>query len=153
MHGVLTFGVFELDLGNCELRRGGIAVQLQPQPFKVLSLLVRNSGRLVSRDEIRVDVWGPAAFLGFDQSLNYCIRQIRSALNDDVSVPHYIETRQRLGYRFVAPVAEYFWTSDRGKPSRRAQDILRPQSRKMRDTPKRTLAWRTAISECWISTT
>ncbi len=106
MHGVLTFGVFELDLGNCELRRGGIAVQIQPQPFKVLSLLVRNSGRLVSRDEIRVDVWGPATFLGFDQSLNYCIRQIRSVLNDDVSAPHYIETRQRLGYRFVAPVAE-----------------------------------------------
>ncbi|MGI9077494.1 MAG: winged helix-turn-helix domain-containing protein [Gemmatimonadaceae bacterium] len=106
MGGVLTFGPFHLDLGNCELRRDGIPVRLQPQPFRVLSLLVRNGGRLVTRDRIRADVWGSGTFLDFDQSLNYCIRQIRSALDDDVSAPRYVETRQRLGYRFVAPVAE-----------------------------------------------
>jgi TolB-like protein/Flp pilus assembly protein TadD len=103
---VLSFGPFELDLGNSELRRAGVPVRLQPQPFKVLSLLVRNAGRVVSRDEIRADVWGPGTFLDFDQSLNFCIRQIRSALGDAVSAPTYIETRQRLGYRFIAPVAE-----------------------------------------------
>ena len=102
---VLSFGPFELDLGNSELRRAGAPVQLQPQPFRVLSLLVRNAGRVVPRDEIRADIWGPGTFLDFDQSLNYCIRQIRSALDDDVSAPAYIETRQRIGYRFIAPVA------------------------------------------------
>lgn len=106
MDGVLAFGPFELDLGNCELRREGIPVPLQPQPFKVLSLLARNAGRLVSRDEIRADVWGADTFLDFDQALNYCVRRIRSALADDVSAPRYVETRQRLGYRFVAAVAE-----------------------------------------------
>ena len=114
MGDVLTFGPFELDLGNRELRREGIPVRLQPQPFKVLTLLVRNEGRLVSRDDIRVSVWGPDTFLDFDQSLNYCIRQIRSALGDDAATPRYIETRHRLGYRFVAPVAEL--TSTRKPP-------------------------------------
>ncbi len=104
MDGVLTFGPFELDLGNCELRRQGVPVRLQPQPFRVLSMLARNGGRLVSRDAIRADIWGSGTFLDFDQSLNYCIRQIRSALDDDVAAPRYVETRQRLGYRFVAPV-------------------------------------------------
>ncbi|GAC1484887.1 MAG: hypothetical protein NVS1B5_05700 [Gemmatimonadaceae bacterium] len=101
----LRFGPFDLDLGNCELRRDGIPVRLQPQPFRVLSLLARNAGRLVTRDEIRADIWGLGTFLDFDQSLNYCIRQIRSALDDDVSAPRYVETRQRLGYRFVGPVS------------------------------------------------
>ena len=106
MDDVLAFGPFELDLGNCELRREGIPVPLQPQPFKVLSLLARNAGRLVPRDEIRSAVWGSGKFLDFDQSLNYCVRRIRSALGDNVSAPCYVETRQRLGYRFVAPVTE-----------------------------------------------
>lgn len=103
---MLTFGTFELDLENRELRRQGVAVPLQPQPFKVLSLLATNAGRLVTRDEIRTGVWGPGTFLDFDQSLNYCIRRIRSALDDDVSAPRYVETRQRIGYRFIAPVSE-----------------------------------------------
>lgn len=111
---VLSFGPFELDLGNSELRRAGAPVQLQPQPFRVLSLLVRNAGRVVARDEIRAGVWGPGTFLDFDQSLNYCIRQIRSALDDDVSTPTYVETRQRLGYRFIAPVADA--TARPGRP-------------------------------------
>lgn len=106
MDSVLTFGPFELDLGNRELRREGRPVHLQPQPFKVLCLLARNGGRLVSRDDIRTDVWGAGTFLDFDQSLNYCVRQIRCALDDDVSAPRYVETRQRLGYRFIAPVTE-----------------------------------------------
>lgn len=106
MDGVVSFGPFELDLGNCELRRDGVHVPLQPQPFKVLSLLVRNAGRLVPREEIRANIWGQGTFLDFNQSLNYCVRQIRSALDDDVAAPRFVETRQRLGYRFVAPVAE-----------------------------------------------
>lgn len=104
MDSLLRFGQFELDLRNSELRRQGTPVRMPPQPFKVLTLLVRNAGHVVSREEIRNQIWAQDTFVDFEQGLNYCIKQIRSALADDAASPRYIETRQRLGYRFIAPV-------------------------------------------------
>lgn len=103
MEGLYKFGTFELDVENRKLRRDGAAVRLQPQPFKVLAVLVSNAGRLVTRSQIRNEVWSDT-FVDFDQSLNYCVKQIRAVLGDDAAKPLYIETRQRLGYSFIAPV-------------------------------------------------
>jgi DNA-binding winged helix-turn-helix (wHTH) protein len=101
---VLRFGPFQLDVTAGELRKSGDPVKLPPQPARVLAILVRNSGRLVTRDDIRSEVWRKDTFVDFEQGLNYCIKQIRAALGDDARAPKYIETLQRRGYRFLAPV-------------------------------------------------
>ena len=101
---VLRFGPFDLDSKSGELRRDGEVIKLQPQPLKVLALLVRHSGEVVTREEIRQQVWSGDTFVDFGQSLNFCIRQIREALGDDAETPQYIQTLPRRGYRFLLPV-------------------------------------------------
>jgi DNA-binding winged helix-turn-helix (wHTH) protein/tetratricopeptide (TPR) repeat protein len=101
---VLRFGPFDLDPGSGELRKNGEAVKLQPQPSKVLALLVQRNGEVVSREEIRRQVWSGGTFVDFSQSLNFCIRQIREALGDEAETPRYIQTLPRRGYRFLLPV-------------------------------------------------
>jgi TolB-like protein/DNA-binding winged helix-turn-helix (wHTH) protein len=101
---VLRFGVFELDLDAVELRKAGVLIRLQPQPCKVLALLVSQPGRLVTREELRRELWGNETFVDFEQGLNYCIRQIRAVLGDDAQTPRYVETLRRRGYRFIAPL-------------------------------------------------
>ena len=103
MSGV-TFGPFRLDLETRELYRADIAVRLQPQPAKLLVLLVERAGELVTREEIRQRVWGTDTFVDFDQSVNFCVRQIRAALHDQAATPCYLETVPRRGYRFIAPL-------------------------------------------------
>lgn len=103
-HQLLRFGLFELNLDTEELRKDGIPIKLGPQPFKVLAILTSRSGQLVTRDEIRQQVWGEDTYVDFDHGLNQCIKQIRTALNDNSSKPLYIETLPRKGYRFLAPV-------------------------------------------------
>jgi DNA-binding winged helix-turn-helix (wHTH) protein/TolB-like protein/Tfp pilus assembly protein PilF len=86
---------------------------LQPQPAKVLELLARRSGEVVSREEIREAVWGES-FVDFDASLNFCIKQIRRALGDSATAPTYIETLPRRGYRFLQPVQTRAGTNGTG---------------------------------------
>jgi TolB-like protein/DNA-binding winged helix-turn-helix (wHTH) protein len=100
----LRFSVFELDLLTLELRRSGRLVRLQQQPAKVLALLARRRGELVTRDEIRCEVWAADTFVDFEQGLNFCVRQIRAALGDNAEAPRFVETLPRRGYRFIAPV-------------------------------------------------
>jgi len=101
---VLRFGLFELDLETHELRKAGVVLRIQPQPLKVLSILAHSAGRVVTREELRRELWGAETFVDFEQGLNYCIRQIRAVLGDEAQSPHYIETIPRRGYRFVATV-------------------------------------------------
>ncbi len=101
---VLRFGSFDLDLKNGELSKSGELIKLAPQPTKVLAVLARRSGEVVSRAEIREQVWHDETFVDFDQGLNFCIRQIREALGDDANASRYIETLPRRGYRFLMPV-------------------------------------------------
>lgn len=102
---VLRFGEFELDGDAAELLRHGERIPLPPQPFKVLALLAGKGGAVVTRTEIREQVWGAGTHVEFDQGLNFCIRQIREALGDDAGAPRFIETLPRRGYRFLMPVA------------------------------------------------
>ena len=103
---VLRFAAFELHAETGELRRRGDVVKLAPQPFKVLELLARHGGEVVTRAEIRDHVWSGDTFVDFDQGLNFCIRQIREVLGDTADAPRFIETLPRRGYRFLMPVTD-----------------------------------------------
>ena len=101
---IRRFGPFELDLDAGEVRRDGRRVKLQPQPFRLLVLLTGRPGSLISRDEIRAQLWPDGTFVDFDQSVNFAVKQIRDAIGDSATQPVYVETVPRQGYRFVAPV-------------------------------------------------
>lgn len=101
---LLRFGIFELDAVGGELRKNGVRIKLQEQPFQVLVILLESSGGVVTREEIRQRLWGSDTFVDFDQSLNTAVNKIREALGDSASSPRYIETLARKGYRFLAPV-------------------------------------------------
>jgi DNA-binding winged helix-turn-helix (wHTH) protein len=104
MYHLLRFGVFELNLDLEELRKNGALLKLPPQPFKLLALLASRSGQLVTRDDIQEQLWGEDTFIDFEQGVNKCIKQIRTALSDNPDNPLYLETIPRRGYRFLAPV-------------------------------------------------
>ena len=103
-HRLLKFGVFELNLDTQELRKFGTTMKLRPQPFRLLALLVSHAGQVVTREEIQEQLWGEDTYVDFEHGMNKCVKQIRTALGDDVSKPVYIETVPRQGYRFLAPV-------------------------------------------------
>lgn len=100
----IHFGNFDLLTAAGELRMDGRRVKLQPQPFKLLCLLVRRAGTLVTREEIRQELWGDDTHVDFDQAVNFSVRQVREALRDHPERPLYIETVPRRGYRFIAPI-------------------------------------------------
>jgi TolB-like protein/Flp pilus assembly protein TadD len=102
-NGAIRFGPFELDTRAGHLRRGKAQLHLQPQPFKLLTLLVSRAGQLITRDEIQHELWDQDTFVDFEQGLNVCVRQIRTALKDSASAPRFVETVPRRGYRFIAP--------------------------------------------------
>jgi DNA-binding winged helix-turn-helix (wHTH) protein len=101
---IYRFGQFELDVDAGELRQNSRRLRLQPQPFKLLLLLIRRAGTLVTRDDIRGELWAQGTFVDFDQAVNFAIKQIRDAMGDSAERPLYIETVPRRGYRFIAPV-------------------------------------------------
>jgi eukaryotic-like serine/threonine-protein kinase len=101
---VLRFAGFELDPRSGELRSKGDLVPLRPQAVRVLTVLATRSGEVVTREEIRQQIWSKDTFVDFDQGLNFCIRQIRESLGDNAEAPQYIETLPRRGYRFLMPV-------------------------------------------------
>jgi len=103
-HRLLKFGVFELNLDTEELRKFGTLIKLRPQPFRMLALLASHAGQVVAREEIKDQLWGEDTYVDFEHGMNKCVKQIRTALGDDVNKPVYIETVPRHGYRFLAPV-------------------------------------------------
>ena len=102
----VRFGAFELNPETGELTKEGRLIRLAPQPFKLLSILVSQPGKLISREELRHQIWNGTTFVNFEQGLNFCVRQIRSVLDDDADQPHFIETVPRRGYRFVGAVRQ-----------------------------------------------
>lgn len=100
----VRFGVFEFDLGSGELRRDGHRIPLQTQPAQVLAQLVSAPGEVVTRDELRRRIWTEDTFVDFDAALNVAINKIRHALRDSASVPRFVETLPKRGYRFLADV-------------------------------------------------
>jgi cholera toxin transcriptional activator len=103
-HRVVRFGVFELDRDAGELRKSGVKLRLQGQPFQVLTLLLDRAGEVVTREELQQQLWPSDTFVDFDHSLNTAINKVREALGDSASSPRYVETLARRGYRFIASV-------------------------------------------------
>ena len=102
------FGVFEADLRTAELRKYGVRIKLQEQPFQILSLLLEHPGEVVTREEIRERLWPAHTFVDFDRSLNKAMTKLRAALGDSADCPRFVETIPRHGYRFIAPVHDGF---------------------------------------------
>lgn len=101
---VVRFGLYELDLDARELRKSGVRIKLQDQPFQILSMLLERPGSVVTREELQRKLWPEDVFVDFDLSLNSAVKKLRQALNDDSENPRFIETLYRRGYRFIGPV-------------------------------------------------
>ena len=119
---VARFGVFELDLSVGELRKSGVKLRLQGQPFQVLALLLDHAGEVVTREELQQKLW-PS---DFDHSLNTAINKVREALGDSASSPRYVETLARRGYRFIASVQTPDQADPAGEPPSRHLAVASP---------------------------
>ena len=100
----MRFGVFEVDLHSAELRKRGIRLNLQSQPFLLLVTLLKRQGDLVTREELCSTLWPDGTSVDFDHSLGTAVNKLREILGDSASSPSFIETLPRRGYRFIAPV-------------------------------------------------
>jgi Tol biopolymer transport system component/DNA-binding winged helix-turn-helix (wHTH) protein len=98
---VVHFSVFELDFGTGELRKAGLKIKLQEQPFQVLAMLLEHPGELVTREELHARLWPSDTFVDFDHGLNVAVKKLRQALSDSADSPRFIETLARRGYRFI----------------------------------------------------
>ena len=112
----LRFGRFRLDPARGELRKDEHPVKLQPQPLRVLALLASRAGELVTRDEIKKELWSEDTFVDFEHGINFCINQIRTALGDDPEKPQFVQTVPRKGYRFLASVEALGAATDGSEP-------------------------------------
>jgi DNA-binding winged helix-turn-helix (wHTH) protein len=125
----IRFGVYELDRDAVELRKDGVPVRLQEQPFRVLAMLTERPGETITREQLQERIWGNT-FVDFDQSLNKAVNRIREALNDNAGTPQYIETVPRRGYRFIAPVTA---------PPQSAASVEIPAQPRSGQSPSRTV--------------
>ena len=101
---ILRFAAFEVDLRAGQLRKHGLRIRLQDQPFQILAMLLDRPGDVVTREELRQRLWPVDTFVDFDHSLNTAINKLREALSDSAENPRYIETLPRRGYRFLAAI-------------------------------------------------
>jgi TolB-like protein/DNA-binding winged helix-turn-helix (wHTH) protein/Tfp pilus assembly protein PilF len=101
---LFRFDNFELDVRAGQLRKHGVRLRLQGQPLQVLAALLQRAGDVVTREELRSQIWNADTFVDFDHSLHNAIARLREVLSDSAETPRYIETLPRRGYRFIAPV-------------------------------------------------
>jgi TolB-like protein/DNA-binding winged helix-turn-helix (wHTH) protein len=101
---VFRFSVFEADLRSGELRKNGVKVRVQDLPFRALTFLLTHPNQVLSREEFRKALWPDGVFVDFDHGINSAINRLRDALGDSADTPHFIETVERRGYRWIAPI-------------------------------------------------
>jgi DNA-binding winged helix-turn-helix (wHTH) protein/tetratricopeptide (TPR) repeat protein len=102
---IVRVGTFEVDVRAGEVRKQGVRIKLQEQPFQVLKLLLQRPGEVVTREELRAQLWQSDTFVDFENGLNTSINKLREALGDSADSPRFIETLPRRGYRFIATVS------------------------------------------------
>jgi TolB-like protein len=100
----IRFGIFEVDLASGELRRQGVKISLQEQPFQALVALIERPGEVLTREDLQRRLWPPDTMVDFDRGLNKAINRLREALGDDAAAPRFVETLPQRGYRFLATV-------------------------------------------------
>ena len=125
------FGVFEADPTLGELRRQGVRIKLNAQPFQVLVMLLQRPGELLTREEISRELWPNGTFVDYEHGVNSAVNRIREALGDTAGNPRFIETLARRGYRFVAPVEQIIRDEDSSAPE---------PEHKLSDSSEQTLA-------------
>ena len=101
---IFRFADFEFCTDPPQLRLRGEPVRVRPQPLQLLSVLLSRPGQVVTREELRRELWGDNVHVAYDDALNHRIKDLRVALGDDPAKPRYVETVPRIGYRFMAPV-------------------------------------------------
>src|ERR1700689_368368 len=111
------FGPFDLDVDGGELRKHGLRIRIQKQPFQVLRTLVERAGIVVSREDLRQTIWAGDTFVDFEHGLNAAVNKVRQALGDSSGRALYIETIPGQGYRFVAPSEKQSGGINAGKPA------------------------------------
>jgi len=120
----VRFGVFEVDLQAGELRKHGVRLRVQEQPFQVLAMLLERPGQTVTREELRNRLWTAETFVDFDHGVNKAVNRIRDLLGDSATSPRFVETVPRRGYRFIAEVA-VVEGAHIAKPEARTGDLVR----------------------------
>src|SRR5689334_14511267 len=119
----VRFGLFELDLETRELRKRGIRIKIQDQPFQLLAALLERPGQIVAREELKARIWPEDTFVDFDLGLNKAVNRIREALSQRAATPRFIEPFPRRGYRFIGSVDGHLAAIPRAGVDRR---LLRP---------------------------
>ena len=104
MQRIYRFGLFEVNTANRDLQRQGMKIRLQDQPLRVLLFLLERPGQIVTREQLRDNLWSSDIYVEFDSSLRVAVGKLRDALGDDADNPRFVETIPRQGYRFIAPV-------------------------------------------------
>lgn len=139
---VARFGHYEADFERHELRKSGVRISLQDQPFKLLRILLENQDKIVTREELRQNLWPSDIYVNFDPCLNTALNKLRHALREDPDRPVFIETIPREGYRFIAPVSWMKSSASRELPS--SSDAASPPNGQ-----PHTVAKPQAISRQW----
>jgi Tol biopolymer transport system component/DNA-binding winged helix-turn-helix (wHTH) protein len=166
--GHVRFSEFELDLQSGELwNASGQRVLLPQQPFRMLVALIRAQGNIVTREELRRQLWPDDTFVDYEHSINGAVKRLREAIGDSASAPRFIETIPRIGYRFIAPAT----FADAATPGRGARETQFPATDRhaprvgsptATTTPKRrtgailtavVTALTVAVAALWISST
>src|SRR5690348_9591362 len=95
------FDKYEVDSRAGELLKLGYRVPLEDRPFRALEILLKHAPEVVTREELKQQLWPADVFVDFDHGLNKAIGKVRRALNDDAENPRFVETVGRRGYRFI----------------------------------------------------
>lgn len=115
----IRFGLFEADLSTSELRKNGLKIKVQEQPFQILALLLEHRGELVTREELRKVLWPGDTFVDFNVGLNVAVKKLRDAIGDSAENSRFVETIPRHGYRFISPVEEVAQVGETSSPSKK----------------------------------
>jgi TolB-like protein/DNA-binding winged helix-turn-helix (wHTH) protein len=137
---VYNFGVFEVDTLAHELRKQGVRIRLQEQPYQILLLLLERAGQVVTRDELRQRIWPASVFIDFDHGVNNSVARLREALGDAAGAARFIETVPRVGYRFVGALTTGPREVPAAVPSSPPTASDSPRSARGRWGPRRWLA-------------
>jgi DNA-binding winged helix-turn-helix (wHTH) protein len=147
------FGSFEVDLRAGEVRKEGLKLRLQEQPFQVLAVLLGHAGDVVTREEMQKRLWSESTFVDFDHSLNIAINKIRETLGDSAEAPRFVETLPKHGYRFIASVAVMDGQPPRdlrvlADAKRASEEAIAPAAHSepgVARFPRSTVKWRNAL--------
>jgi len=142
--GNIRFGDFDADLQSGELRKRGLRIKLQVQPFQVLQILLERPGEVVTREELQKRIWPADTFVDFDQGLNTAVKKLREALGDDAEKPRFIETLAKRGYRFIGAVQN-------GAPATETKDSAFTEER-VRENHRKRFGWGLVLAVTVLAT-